>query len=184
MSSLYRTIREQLYLIVLKAITILVNIVPFHWAKRIIVHPLGFRLGKGSAIHGGLKIFGFKPVIIGDYTTINSGCYIDNRKPITIGSCVNISHDARIYTLGHDINDPHFSIKGAPVTIGDYACIFENAMIMPGVTIGKGAVVYPGAVVTKDVEEYCVVGGNPAKIIRKRNTDLRYKHTYKYWFVI
>ena len=69
----------------------------------------------------------------------------------------------KIYTLCHDLNDSSFSTKGAPVNIEDNVFVFSNAMIMPGVTIGEGAIVLAGSVVTKDVEPWTIVGGNPAK---------------------
>jgi len=64
------------------------------------------------------------------------------------------------------------------VTIHDYACIGSRVTILPRVTIGYGAVVASGAVVTKDVAPYAVVGGVPAKFIRERSHDLRYKLGY------
>jgi acetyltransferase-like isoleucine patch superfamily enzyme len=95
---------------------------------------------------------------------------------------VSIAHDTKIYTLGHDIDDPHFAVKGAAVEIGDYVCIFSQVLIMPGVKLGKGAAVYPGSVVTKDVGEYEIVGGNPARFIRYRSKDLQYRVNHDYWF--
>lgn len=74
--------------------------------------------------------------------------------------------------MGHDLNDPQFKTKGKPVTIGDNVFIFSNAMIMPGVTIGEGAIVLAGSVVVKDVLPWMIVGGNPAKPIRERNHEV------------
>ena len=69
--------------------------------------------------------------------------------------------------------------------IRDNAFIFSNSLIMPGVTIGEGAVVLAGSVVTKDVDPYTVVGGNPAKIVRSRaNHDIRYTQKYNYLFAL
>lgn len=62
---------------------------------------------------------------------INLGCYLDNRRGITIGDNVGIAHNTKIYTLGHDLNDPQFKTKGAPVTIKDNAFVFSNVLIMP-----------------------------------------------------
>lgn len=121
---------------------------------------------------------------MGQNTVINFGCYLDNRRGIYIGNNVGIAHNTKIYTLGHDLNDPMFSTKGAPVHIGDDVFIFSNAMVMPGVTIGEGAIVLAGSVVTKDVEPWAIVGGNPAKKIRERNRDVGYKQIYRYWFAL
>lgn len=61
------------------------------------------------------------------------------------------------------MNDSQFKTKGAPVSIEDNVFIFSNALIMPGITIGEGAIVLAGSVVTKNVEPWTIVGGNPAK---------------------
>jgi maltose O-acetyltransferase len=91
---------------------------------------------------------------------------------------VNVAAEVRIYTREHDIDDPWFAETGGPVTIEDYAYIGTRVTILPGVTVGRGAVVATGAVVTKDVAPYMLVGGVPAKPIRERSHDLRYRLGY------
>ena len=145
----------------------------------------GIRIGGGkSCIHRGCKFFHVGKMSVGQNTVINFGCYLDNRRGIYIGNNVGIAHNTKIYTLGHDLNDPKCSTKGAPVDIGDDVFIFSNALVMPGVTIGEGAIVLAGSVVTKDVEPWSIVGGNPAKKIRERNRDIDYKQVYRYWFAL
>jgi maltose O-acetyltransferase len=68
----------------------------------------------------------------------------------------------------HSLSDHKFSLTTAPITIGEYAWIATNAMILPGVNIGRGAVVAAGALVTRDVAPNSIVGGNPAKVIGQR----------------
>ncbi len=80
-----------------------------------------------------------------------------------------------IWTMEHDPQDPYYRGTGGPVNIHDYAWISCRVVILPDVTIGKGAVVAAGAVVTKDVAPYAIVGGVPAKTIGKRTEDLRYQ---------
>ena len=77
-----------------------------------------------------------------------------------------------------DYNDVHFFFFLAPVTIGDYAWICSRSIIMPGVTIGEGAVVASGAIVTHDVAPYTVVGGIPARVI-----GMREQKEYQYGYV-
>lgn len=145
----------------------------------------GIRIWGGkSCIHRGCKFFHVGKMSVGRNTVINFGCYLDNRRGIYIGNNVGIAHNTKIYTLGHDLNDPKFSTKGASVHIGDDVFIFSNALVMPGVTIGEGAIVLAGSVVTKDVEPWSIVGGNPAKKIRERNRDIDYKQVYRYWFAL
>lgn len=137
-----------------------------------------------SSIHRNCKFFHIGKIIIGRNSVVNFGCYLDNRRGITIGNNVGIAHNTKIYTLGHNIDSPKFETKGAPVTIKDNVFIFSNCLIMPGITINEGAIVLTGSVVTKDVPPYTVVGGNPAKIIRQRPKEINYKQNYNYWFAL
>ena len=175
-------LKKKIALLRTKILNFSYNIVFFWSIRKIILKIARIKIGKCSYIHTGVRFFSAGRILIGDNSTINPRCYLDNRCEIIIGNNVSIAHDTKIYTLGHNLNDPMFASKGAAVIIKDYACIFAGAMIMPGVTIGKGSVVYPGSVVTKDIDDYCIVGGNPAKVVGKRSKDLRYSLNYYYWF--
>lgn len=94
--------------------------------------------------------------------------------PLIIGNNVSIAGEVRIYTMEHDIDSPTFEERGEDVVIDDYVVVGTRVTILPGVHVGKGAVIATGAVVTRDVEPYSVVAGVPAKEIKKRSTDLRY----------
>ena len=78
-------------------------------------------------------------------------------------------------TGGHDVQHRNFPGIYEKIKIEDYAWLGVNCVVLKGITIGKGAVVAAGAVVTKDVPEYTIVGGIPAKPIGKRTKDLDYK---------
>ena len=97
---------------------------------------------------------------------INS--FLDGRDKLTIGDHVDIASDVMIYNSEHDLDSPDFSARTEPVSIGDYCFIGPRVIILPGVNIGKGAIVGAGAVVTKDVENFAIVGGVPAKVIGER----------------
>lgn len=140
----------------------------------------GIKFGKKSCIHRCCKFFHVGKFITGNNVIINFGCYLDNRRGITIGNNVDLAHNVKVYTLGHNINSSKFEPVGKPVVIEDNVFVFSNAMIMPGVTIHEGAVVLPGAVVTKDVAAYTVVGGNPAKYIKDRCKEIDYTCCYPY----
>lgn len=144
----------------------------------------GIRIGKDSSIHRGCKFFHVGKLRVGHNSVVNFGCYLDNRRGIIIGNSVGISHDTKIYTLGHNIESPKFEAKGASVVIEDHVFIFSNSLIMPGVTIHRGAIVLAGSVVTKDVEAWAVVGGNPAKKIKERQREIAFKRKYNYWFAL
>ena len=149
-----------------------------HWYYRHILH---YALGKDSSIHMGVFVTGYN-IFIGDHVVVNRRVYLDGRIGVRIGNNVSISPEVYIVSLDHDPNDPSFSTRGAEVTIEDDVWIGARAMLMPGVHIGKGAVVAAGAVVTKDVEPYQIVGGVPARPSGERSHDLRYKLRYFPWF--
>jgi acetyltransferase-like isoleucine patch superfamily enzyme len=107
-------------------------------------------------------------VHIGHHSIIGPDAYFDARRGLFVGSNVNIACEVRIYTLQHDITSPNFGEKGGAVHIGDWVYIGPRVTILPSVRIGAGAVVAAGAVVTKDVEPWTMVGGVPAKYLKKR----------------
>lgn len=107
-------------------------------------------------------------VSIGEMSSIGSGAWVYALDKIIIGKNVCIGEDVRLITGSHDVASPHFDLVTKPITINDNVWVATGAMVLPGVTIGEGAVVAAGAVVTKDVEPWTVVGGNPAKVIKKR----------------
>lgn len=144
----------------------------------------GIIIGNNSCIHRRCKFFHVGNFKMGNYSVINFGCYLDNRRGIIIGNNVGIAHNVKIYTLGHNLDSPLFETKGAPVAIEDDTFIFSNVLIMPGITIHRGAIVLSGSVVTKDVPEWTIVGGNPAKTIRQRNREILYQQNYGYWFAL
>lgn len=99
---------------------------------------------------------------------IDANVDLYNVAPIQIGHLVAISRRAFLCTASHDISNVKRPLIYKPITIGNGVWIGAEAIICPGVTIGDGAVVAAGAVVTKDVPPWSVVGGNPAKFIKER----------------
>ena len=108
---------------------------------------------------------------IGDFTTLGK-VEIALHDKVTIGKYVCINDGVVILSASHDVSDPMWRHKKAPISIGDYAWIATNAIILPGVSVGKGAVVGAGAVVSKDVNDYSIVIGNPAIEIEKKRIDV------------
>lgn len=96
----------------------------------------------------------------------NVNCY--NVDKVIIGRCAVISEGAYLCTASHDITNPEHALITAPILVKDQAWIAVEAFIGMGVTIGQGAVVGARGCVFKDVEPWTVVGGNPAKLIKKR----------------
>lgn len=109
-----------------------------------------------------------KNLTIGKNVFINSGCKIQDQGGVTIGDGTLIGHNAVLATLNHNIDPNHRGdIIPAPINIGQNVWIGANATILPGVSIGDGAVIAAGAVVTKDVPENNVAAGVPAKVIKQ-----------------
>jgi acetyltransferase-like isoleucine patch superfamily enzyme len=105
---------------------------------------------------------------VGKNVFLNSGCRFQDQGGITIGDGTLIGHNAVLATLNHDVNPKKRStLHPAPIVIGKNVWIGSNVTVVPGVTIGDGAIIAAGAVVTKDVSENTIVGGVPARFIKK-----------------
>ena len=113
-----------------------------------------------------------KNIHLGENVFINSGCRFQDQGGIYIGDNVLIGHNVVLATLNHEENPKkRGNLAPAPIKIAADVWIGSNATVLPGVTIGKGAIVAAGAVVTKDVAENTVVGGIPARYIRDIKLD-------------
>ncbi len=160
-----------------------VGYVPFHHFRRFMYRMSGMKIGQGTSIHMFANVYDPTKISIGEDCVIGFRSFLDGRKPITIGDHVDIASEVMIYNGHHDIDSDDFKPVFAPVTIEDYVFIGPRVIILPGVTIGKGSVVAAGAVVTEDVPSLSVVGGVPAKEIRKRKiNDLKYRIGRARWF--
>lgn len=146
-----------------------VGCIPIHTIRIITYSAVGVRIGPGAHIHTGTQFFDPKGVSIGKGTIIGQNAFLDGRARLKIGDFVDIASDVMIYNSEHDINSEDFRAIEQEVTIGDFCFIGPRAIILPGVRIGKGAVVAAGAVVTKNVDEFAIVGGVPAQVIGERN---------------
>lgn len=143
-----------------------------YWSVRIDTPPYRrFWLGRRSVIESYCCINNaVGDVTIGDYTRIGIHCTVIG--PVCIGHHVNLAQGITVTALNHNFADTNRRIdeqgvSTKPVVIGDDVWIGANAVILPGVTIGRHVVVAAGAVVTKDVPDYCVVAGVPAKVVKK-----------------
>ena len=160
---------------VLFAIT-LVGLVPSHHFRRFMYrYVFGVRLGSGSIIHWQTRFFCPTGVQIGKNCNIGNNAFLDGRRGLQIGNRVATGADIMIYSLQHDVDSKSFEVAGGPVFIEDYVYIGPRVIILPGVSIGYGAVIAAGAVVTEDVPPFMVVGGVPARFIRERSHQLEYR---------
>lgn len=154
----------------------LTTYLPLHTLRNFIWRLAGVNLGKGSTLHTGVRVFDPRGIKVGEGTIIGYATFIDGRNLVEIGSNTDLASEVMIYNEEHDSSAADFHARSAPVKIGNYVFVGPRAIILPGVTIGEGAVVAAGAVVTKDVAPYTIVGGVPAKIIGERQLkDPHYK---------
>ena len=135
------------------------------------------KCGKDFLCCSGVKIHGAKRISIGNNVRIGENSYINGRGGITIGNNVKFGPQVFIWTWNHNYcapkKLPYDDVDIAkPVIIGDNVWIGAKSSIIPGVTVGDGAVIAMCAVVTKDVPPCAVVGGNPAKILKYRNIEV------------
>lgn len=150
--------------------------VPSRHARTILLRMAGAGIGPHVSIFASVDIRNPHGLVIGQGCSIGPKVLLDARKGITIGRNVTIAYDSIIWSLHHEMNSSDFHTKGAETVIEDYAWICSRAVILPGVRIGRGAVVATGAVVCKDVQPFTVVGGVPAKVIgerKEKNPDYR-----------
>lgn len=156
---------------------------PSHTFRKAIIKIQCNKVGKNSNFLMGVEFRSAKNISIGSNSVINRAVLLDGRGgKLSIGNNVDIAQETNIWTLEHDVHDDYHKDIGADVIIEDYVWIASRCTILPGVTIGKGAVVASNSVVTKDVPEMAIVGGVPAKIIGTRKSELKYKLNYSPWF--
>ena len=133
-----------------------------HWSLRregIVILPTTVIRGK-SSIDGKVRI-GAK--------TIVQSSFLDGRGGVTVGAHVLLDQ-CTVLSAQHDFDDPAYPTTYAAVVIEDYVIIYKGALVLPGRRIGRGAIVAAHSVVTKDVPDMAVVGGNPARVLRQRQS--------------
>lgn len=139
----------------------------FAW-RRYVLRGFGAKIGHRANIYPTAKIWGPWNLQMGDYSCLGPevDCYC--MAPIRIGDNATVSQYAYLCTGTHDISDPQMKLLALPIEIGASAWVCADVFIGPGVTLGEGAVAGARASVFKDVAAWTVVGGNPARFIKKR----------------
>lgn len=134
---------------------------------------LPISIGKNSFLWDGVHIDEPKKLMVGNNTSINRGCILNCGGGITIGNDVLIGPNTIVYSQNHNFLDRNSLIRlqgysKKSVTIGHNVWIAASVIILPGVSIGDGAVIGAGSVVTKDIPQNSVAVGNPARIVSQR----------------
>lgn len=136
--------------------------------KRFLLRAFGARIAPTAVVYSSAKIYYPANLIMDDYACLASDVDCYNVAPIHVGAFATVSQGAFLCTASHDITSPRHELITSPIKIGHEAWIGADAFVGMGVTIGEGTVVGARAAVFKDVEAWTVVGGNPAKFIKKR----------------
>jgi len=168
----FKTICLEFWLMILR----FVGFIPLHFVRKIFYMASGINMPWNSTIHVGANFFNPSNIKIGHDTIIGDHCFLDGRAKLIIGNHVGIASQVLIYNDEHNVHSDNYENSFGPVEIGDYVFIGPRAIILPDIKIGKGAVVAAGAVVTKDIPDFEIWGGIPAKKIGDReNKNPNYK---------
>lgn len=154
---------------------LVVNKIPSRHIRRGFYQMLGSKLGENCFPCRRVEILFPKGLVLEAGVSVGWFVELDARGGIKIGHDTNISSHVKLITGSHDIDSPDFKADFLPIYIGHHVWIGTGAIILQGVKIGDGAIVAAGAVVTKDVEPWTVVGGVPAQIINTRKKTQMYK---------
>lgn len=156
-----------------------IGLFPSNHIRKYVYKLLGAKIGSDVVFHFRTELRCPTGLGVGHGTIIGDNVILDCRNNISIGSNVNISSNVSIYTQQHNYKTPEFHSykpidRRLDVVIGDRVWLGANVIVLPGVTIGEGAVCCAGCVVTKNVDPYAVVSGIPAKKISERPQNLTY----------
>ena len=141
---------------------------PLFGFRRVLLRLFGAKVGRHVNISNTATVYFPWNLEVGDWSAIGEHAYVYNLGKVIIGEKATISQRAHLCAGSHDYTDPTLPLLTPPISVGDQSWICADVFIGPGVTIGEGAVVGARSVVVKDVESWAVVGGNPARFIKKR----------------
>jgi acetyltransferase-like isoleucine patch superfamily enzyme len=150
--------------------------IPFHfiriWWYRAIMK---MKMSSSCNIQLGVTFYGdaINKISIGEHSVIHPRCVFNASAPIILGDRVHLAHAVEFYTTDHDPEAKDFGGRVQPINLEDDVYVGSRATILRGVTLGKGCVVAAGSVVTKSVEPYTVVGGVPARVLKKRSDHVK-----------
>ena len=139
----------------------------FGW-RRFVLRLFGATVGTEVHIYNTATIYYPWNLTIGDWSSIGEDALVYNLGPVTIGERVTISQRSHLCAGTHDHTDPAMPLQKPPITVKDQTWICADAFIGPGITVGEGAVVGARAVAMSDVDDWTIVGGNPARAIKER----------------
>jgi putative colanic acid biosynthesis acetyltransferase WcaF len=141
---------------------------PLYASRCVLLRLFGAKIGKEVHIYNSAEIYFPWNLEVGDYGAIGEKAYIYNLGRIVIGVKATVSHRAHLCAGTHDFCNSSLPLLKPPIVIEDQVWVCADAFVGPNVVVGEGEIVGARAVVTKNVEPWSVVVGNPAKIIKMR----------------
>lgn len=172
-------IKNYTYSFIVYILQPIIMAIPSHYLRLVFLKCIRMKIGQNSYILRNVEILSPSNIELGNNCAINSHTLLDGRGgKIIIKNNVDIAREVNIWTLEHDPHDDYHRTKGGNVIIENNVWVASRVTILPNITIGEGAVIASGAVVTKDVPPMCIVGGIPAKVLGKRKSNLLYKINY------
>jgi len=141
---------------------------PMHAWRAFLLRCFGAKLGPHCHIYPGARIWAPWNLDCDEYASIADEAVIYNAATLFMGSHAIVSQQAYVCTATHDFDDPAFPMIASPIRLGRYTWVCARACVLPGVTLGDGAVLGLAAVASKDLEPWQVYAGNPAKRIKQR----------------
>ncbi|KUR75528.1 MULTISPECIES: acetyltransferase [Alphaproteobacteria] len=144
---------------------------PLHRWRALLLRGFGAKIAPGAKIYGSAIVWHPANLTLGSGSVIGPRVRVYNQGAITIGANSVISQGAHLCASSHDYDDPDFRLILKPIVIGDHVWVAADAFVGPGVSINDGAVLGARAVAVRDVDAWTVQGGNPARLIRMRQTS-------------
>jgi putative colanic acid biosynthesis acetyltransferase WcaF len=136
--------------------------------RNCILKMMGAKIGQGVHIYNSADIYMPWNLQIGDWSSIGEHAYIYNLGHVKIGDRCTVSHRTHICAGTHDYMSVDMKLLKPTISINDMVWICADAFIGPGVSVGRGAVIGARSVIVKDVKDWCVMAGNPARTIKRR----------------
>lgn len=141
---------------------------PLYGWRRVLLRSFGASVGREVRIHPNARIIIPWNLSIGDQSSLGDHALVYNLGPVTIGARSTVSHLAHLCAGSHDYLDPALPLLRLPIDIGADVWVCAQSFVGPGLRLGDGCVVGAGAVVTRSVEPWTVVAGNPAVAVKQR----------------
>lgn len=154
---------------------LVVTQLPGHWLRQAWLRALGARIGPGAIIFRGTTVFGAEHLELGPRVQVGFRVVLDARGGLRVAEDVLLSSDSQLLTANHNLASADFERQVASIEIADHAWVATRAIVLAGVTVGRGGVVAAGGVATRDVPALAVVGGVPARQVSERTGTLDYR---------